>query len=223
MSLGVERSFIGSRSSRLRAINLKCTKTNERSLSIFCDFHSIEEISPMIFSHELVEKGSGAVLCSFNGTTSNAEKQKAFQFLEDLKENYPNICLSIASELFKQVNQQSMLHHYALHLIETMIKSKWPMLKPDERNTVKEQLFFIIKTSSINQFFIEPTYIRNSLAKCFIELIKRDCFDKGNTTFDELVNLMQSIAQIQSSSHLVRSSQRSFSPFEQIRTARSWN
>ena len=95
----------------------------------------------MIFSQELVEKVSAAVLCSFNGTTSNAEKQKAFQFLEDLKENHPNTCLSIASELFKQGNQQSMLHHYALHLIETMIKAKWPMLKPDERNTGERTTF----------------------------------------------------------------------------------
>nr|ACI90395.1 exportin 5-like protein [Philodina roseola] len=150
----------------------------------------------MIFSQDLVDKVSSAVLCSFNGTTSNDEKQKAFRFLEDLKENYPNICLNIAGELFKQVNQQSMLHHYALHLIENLIKSKWSNLKIDERNGVKDQLFFIIQNSSVNRLFIEPIYIRNSLGKCFIELIKRDCFDKGNTTFDELVNLMQNIGQI---------------------------
>lgn len=107
------------------------------------------------------------------------------------------ICLTISFELLKQLNQQSILHHYSLHVIESMIKSKWNLLKNDERYLIKKQLFFIIKSSYLNQTFADPIYIRNSLAKCLVELIKRDCFEKGNTTFDEIVNIIQGMTQIQ--------------------------
>jgi hypothetical protein len=46
---------------------------------------------------------------------------------------------------------------------------------------------------------MDPIYIRNSLAKCLVELIKRDCFEKVNTTLDEIVNMIQGITQIQGS------------------------
>lgn len=110
------------------------------------------------------------------------------------------ICLTVALELLKQISdQQSMLHHYGLHIIESMIKYKWNLLKNDERNFIKKQLFFIIKSSYLNQTFTDPIYIRNALAKCLVELIKRDCFEKVNTTFDEIVNIIQGMAQIQGS------------------------
>ncbi len=84
-------------------------------------------------------------------------------------------------------------------MIESIIKTKWNQFKNEERNSIKKQLFLILKSSYLNQTFTDPSYIRNSLAKCLIELIKRDCFDKGNTTFDEIVNIIQGITQIQGS------------------------
>lgn len=150
----------------------------------------------MNFTPEILDKVTSAVRCSFDGTTTNQEKQKAFQYLEQLKEDHPMICLNVSLEFFK-LNQQAMLHHYGLHLIESIIKNKWPSLKPDERNSVKDQLFYLIKSNYLNQAFLEPVFIRSSLTKCFIELIKRDCFDKGQTTLDEIVTMTQSITQIQ--------------------------
>ncbi len=70
-------------------------------------------------------------------------------------------------------------------------------MKIDERNLIKKELFFIIKSSYLNQIFTDPIYIRNSLAKCFVELIKRDCFEKVNTTLDEIVLMTQNFAQIE--------------------------
>ena len=75
--------------------------------------------------------------------------------------------------------------------MESIIKYKWTILKLDERNFVKEQLFLIIKSQYLHQLFNDPIYIRNSLAKCVVELIKRDCFEKVNTTLDEFVNMIQ--------------------------------
>ena len=150
----------------------------------------------MIFTAELLEKVTSAVLCSFDGASSNQEKQKAFEYLEDLKENHPMVCLTIAFEFFK-LNQQAMFHHYGLHLIESIIKYKWTGLKLDERTLVKDQLFLLIKSNYLTQNFIDPIYIRNSLTKCLIELIKRDCFDKGQTTFDEIVTMTQGLCQMQ--------------------------
>lgn len=138
-----------------------------------------------------------AIHCSFNSNTSNQEKQNALKYLEDLKENHSMICLTISFELLKQVHQPSVVHHYSLHMIESMIKSKWNLLKNDERYLIKKQLFFIIKSSYLNQTFTDPIYIRNSLAKCLVELIKRDCFEKVNTTFDEIVNIIQAMTEIQ--------------------------
>ena len=115
-----------------------------------------------------------------------------------MKENHPTLCLTISLELLKQNNQQVILHHYGLHLIESIIKSKWNLLKTEERNFIKKQLFFLIRNAYLNETFPDSIYIRNALAKCFVELIKRDCFEKVNTTFDEIVNIIQGITQIQS-------------------------
>ncbi len=151
------------------------------------------------FSSELFEKVISAVHCSFNSTTTNNDKQNAFKYLEDLKENHPIICSTISFQLLKQINNQPILHYYSLHLIESIIKYKWNIFKIDERNLIKKELFFIIKSSYLNQIFMDPIYIRNSLAKCLVELIKRDCFEKVNTTLDEIVNMIQGITQIQGS------------------------
>ena len=49
----------------------------------------------MIFTNELFQRVITAALCSFNPTTTNNDKQYAFTFLEDLKDNHPLICLTI--------------------------------------------------------------------------------------------------------------------------------
>ncbi|CAF0989465.1 unnamed protein product [Rotaria sp. Silwood1] len=152
----------------------------------------------MIFTNELFQRVITAVLCSFNSTTTNNDKQYALNFLEDLKENHPLISLTIGFELLKQqTNNESLLHHYGIHLIESIIKYKWTLLKPDEKYLVKEQLFILIKSSCLSQTFMDPIYIRNALAKCLVEMIKRDCFEKVNTTLDEIVLMTQTIAQIE--------------------------
>lgn len=151
----------------------------------------------MIFTSELFDKVTAAVLCSFNPKTTNDEKQNALKFLDDLKENQPIICASISFELLKQTYDQPILHHYSLNLLESIIKNKWNILKLDDRNLIKKQMFFIIKSTYLNQIFMDPIHIRNSLAKCLVELIKRDCFEKVDTTLDELVNMLQGITQIQ--------------------------
>jgi hypothetical protein len=109
------------------------------------------------------------------------------------------ICLTISFELLKQIPNQPIVHHYSFHLIESIIKYKWNQFKNEERNSIKKQLFFILQSSYLNQTFTDTSYIRNSLAKCLVELIKRDCFEKVNTTFDEIVNIIQGITQIQGS------------------------
>ncbi|CAF1464331.1 unnamed protein product, partial [Adineta ricciae] len=151
----------------------------------------------MIFTPELYERVIAAILCSFNSTTTNAEKQNALKFLEDLKENHSLLCLTIAFELLKQLNNQPVLHHYSLHLLESIIKQKWNVLRTDERNLVKKQLFALVRSTYLNQILSQAVYMRNSLAKCLVELIKRDCFEKFNTASDETINMLQEIAQIQ--------------------------
>ena len=166
----------------------------------------------MLFTQELFEKVIAAVLCSFDSSTSNKEKQNAFVFLEDLKENHPVISLTVSFELLKRANNQPILHHYGLQLIQSMIEHKWTALKNDERTLVKEQLFSMIRGTYLNQPCVDPVYIRNSLAKCLVELIKRDCFEKVNTTSDELITMIQGITQIQglSTSPLARERDPSF-------------
>ncbi|CAF4566887.1 unnamed protein product, partial [Rotaria sp. Silwood2] len=151
----------------------------------------------MTYTPELFEKVISAALCSFNSKTTNVEKRNALKFLEDLKENQPVLCSTISFELLKQTNNQSILHHFSLNLLESIIKHKWNILKLDERNLIKKQLFFIIKSTYLKQIFMDSMHIRNSLAKCLVEMIKRDCFEKVNTTLDEMVNMIQEITQIQ--------------------------
>ncbi|CAF3438746.1 unnamed protein product [Rotaria socialis] len=151
----------------------------------------------MIFTSELFDEVITAVLCSFNPKTTNNEKQNALKFLDDLKENQPILCSTISFELIKQTNSQPILHHYSLNLLESIIKHKWNILKLDDRHLIKKQLFVIINSTYLNQIFMDPIHIRNSLAKCLVELIKRDCFEKLDTTLDELVNMLQGITQMQ--------------------------
>ena len=155
----------------------------------------------LTFTNELFQRVITAVLCSFNPTTSNQEKQYALTFLDDLKENHPLICLTIGFELLKQQqqsnNNDSLLHHYGIHLIESIIKYKWTLLRNDEKVLVKEQLFLLIKSSCLNQTFMDPVYIRNALARCLVEMIKRDCFEKVNTALDEIILMTQGIAKIE--------------------------
>ena len=148
----------------------------------------------MILTNELFQRVITAVLCSFNSTTTNNDKQDALNFLEDLKENHILICLKIAFELL--TTNESLLHHYGIHLIETIIKHKWTILKSDEKHLVKEQLFILIKSSCLNQTFMNPIYIRNGLTKCLVEMIKRDCFEKVNATLDEIIYMTQMIGKI---------------------------
>lgn len=151
----------------------------------------------MLFTQELFEKVIAAVHCSFDSSTSNQEKQNAFIFLEDVKENHPITSLTVSFELLKRTKNQPVLHHYGLQLIQSIIEHKWTTLKNDERNLVKEQLFSMIRGTYLNQPCVDPVYIRNSLAKCLVELIKRDCFEKVNTTSDELITMIQAITPIQ--------------------------
>lgn len=157
----------------------------------------------MIFTNELFQRVITAVNCSLNPVTTNTDKHYALNFLEDLKENHPLICLTIGFELLKQqTNNDSLLHHYGIHLIESIVKHKWTVLKPDEKYLVKEQLFVLIKSSCLNQTFMDPIYIRNALAKCLVEIIKRDCFEKVNTTLDEIILMTQTIARIEGTFYL---------------------
>jgi hypothetical protein len=156
----------------------------------------------IVFTNELFQRVIAAVFCSLNPHTGNQDKQYALNFLDDIKENHSLISLTIGFELLKQQQQQttsnvSLLHHYGLHLIESVIKYKWTQLKSDERTCVKEQLFLLIKSSCLNQAFIDPVYIRNSLARCLVEMIKRDCFEKVNTALDEVITMTEAIVQIE--------------------------
>ena len=151
------------------------------------------------FTSDLFQRVTAAVFCSLNPNTENQEKQFAVMFLDDLKENNPLISLTIGLELLKQQSavNVSLLHHYGLHLIESIVKYKWAQLKADEKSFVREQLFLMIKSSSLNQTFMEPTFIRNALARCLVEMIKRDCFEKVNVALDEVISMTQRLAQIE--------------------------
>ena len=153
----------------------------------------------MIFTSELFQRVITAVYCSLSPNTANHEKQYALTFLDDLKENHSLISLTVGFELLKQPQSNSnasLLHHYGIHLIESIVKYKWTQLKADERTVVKEQLFLLIKSSCMNQTFMDPIYIRNALARCIVEMIKRDCFEKVNTALDEIILMTQGIAQV---------------------------
>jgi len=49
---------------------------------------------------------------------------------------------------------------------------------------------------------MDPIDIRNSLAKCLVEMIKRNWFENVNTTLDKIVNMIQGITQIQDNNSL---------------------
>ncbi|CAF0866997.1 unnamed protein product, partial [Didymodactylos carnosus] len=143
----------------------------------------------LLFTSDLFQRVISAVLCSFSQSTSNNDKHVALEYLENLKENHILLCCTIGFEFIKQ-QQQPLLHHYGIHLIENIIKYKWSALKPDERNVLEEQLFSLIKTN-LNDSFMEPIYIRTALARCTVEMIKRECFEKTNTPLEELITLTQ--------------------------------
>lgn len=153
-------------------------------------------------TNDLFQRVMAAVFCSLNPQTANQEKQFALAFLNDLKENNPLISLTIGMELLKQqtANNVALLHHYGIHLIESIVKYKWTQLKADEKQLVRDQLFLLIKGSCLSQTFMEPSFIRNALARCLVEMIKRDCFEKVNVALDEVILITQGLAQIEGSS-----------------------
>lgn len=178
--------------------------SNNNSDEIFGD--SVTKKLPeetMSFTNELFERVVMAVRCSLTPNSANIERLCALKFLDDLKENHPLISLTVGFELLKQPNNSNpnvpLLHHYGLHLIESILKYKWTLLKADEKSLIREQFFLLIKNSLLSQTFMDPIYIRNTLARCLVEMIKRDCFEKTNIALDEIIFMTQNFGQIENS------------------------
>jgi exportin-5 len=99
--------------------------------------------------------------------TSNESRRQASLFLEDLKTNdeAPYHGFTLASDK----NQQPVVRHYALSLLEYAIRHKWAEYSGEQATALRQ---WVLQLSQ--QVILEdPLYLRNKTAQLWVEIAKR--------------------------------------------------
>ncbi|KAG0647223.1 hypothetical protein D0Z07_7030 [Hyphodiscus hymeniophilus] len=99
--------------------------------------------------------------------SSNESRQQASLFLEEVKANdeAPYHGFTLASDK----NQQPVVRHYALSLLEHAIKQKWGEYSQEQAAALRE---WVLQLSQ-NIASEDPLYLRNKTAQLWVEIAKR--------------------------------------------------
>src|SRR6266536_676360 len=99
--------------------------------------------------------------------SSNESRRQASLFLEGIKANdeAPYHGFTLASDK----NQQSVVRHYALSLLEHAIKHKWVGYSQAQATALREWVLQLSQNVSPD----DPLYLRNKTAQLWVEIAKR--------------------------------------------------
>ncbi|KAF7876418.1 hypothetical protein EAF04_001510 [Stromatinia cepivora] len=102
-----------------------------------------------------------------NPYSSNQSRQQASSFLENIKaeDEAPYHGFTLASDK----SQQPVVRHYALSLLEHVIKHKWAAYSEGQASALRQ---WVIQLSQ-NLVQEDPLYLRNKTAQLWVEIAKR--------------------------------------------------
>jgi exportin-5 len=122
----------------------------------------------------------GALEVVHSPHSSNDARRQASQFLEEIKgdEEAPYHGFSLANDR----NQQAVVRHYALSLLEHAIKHRWPEYSDSQAEAVRGWVLELAQHVSPE----DPLYLRNKTAQLWVEVAKRSWAEQW-VDMDELL------------------------------------
>lgn len=138
---------------------------------------------------ELLTQIHEALNAVHNPYSSNEARKEASLFLENIKNDQaaPFHGFTLASDR----NQEAVIRHYALSLLEHAIRHRWP---EDGSEQAKELEFtmrgWVLQLSEeISQS--DPVYLRNKIAQLWVEVAKRSWGEEWTDMDDLLVKMWE--------------------------------
>ncbi|KYQ96880.1 armadillo-like helical domain-containing protein [Tieghemostelium lacteum] len=123
-----------------------------------------------------------------SSTSSNEIRQSAQVYLEEIK-NRDNCSLFAIHILKSGIQYNDYVKHFALHLIENIIKFKWYSSVESDKELLKSEILNLMSGFQPN----EQKFIREKMVTIIVEIIKRDWPQKW-------INLLESLIVISKTS-----------------------
>ncbi len=99
--------------------------------------------------------------------SSNAHRQEASRFLEDIRadEQAPYHGFGLASAK----DQSAIVRHYGLSLIEYGVRHRWSEYTPEQKQALRDWVVTLSHSTADS----DPSYITNKVAEIWVEIAKR--------------------------------------------------
>ncbi|XP_067939110.1 exportin-5-like [Watersipora subatra] len=128
---------------------------------------------------------TNAVLCSVSPSASQQDRIEAYKVLEAFKAT----AMKHSQMLYRllELGRDSRVKHYALHVIEHVIKQSWNSMPTDGKFRLKTLCVDNIAQVSES----EPSYVAEGVARCTVEIVKREWPQQWPTFISEMSDLCQ--------------------------------
>lgn len=123
------------------------------------------------------------VVSSPNAT--NQERIQATQFLESIKQQPTEQVIQLATQLVG-VQLAGFIRHFGLQLLEHLIKSQWPQYGPEQKQSITNTIFTVIKYG-LKDMFAEDSFIKQKVASLLVEVAKREFPQHWPNFFDTVL------------------------------------
>jgi len=160
----------------------------------------------------LSQQLGAAVELTMNPAIPMEERHKAFNQLEEFKENSPYG--SQCGFYLVGSSESPVVRHFGLKILEDVVKARWNSMVGEEKIFIKDSLMKLMSNGT-GHLSVEHLFIKDALARVVVELIKRewpqqwpgllqelDCLCRQGETQTELVmfvllRLVEDVATLQ--------------------------
>eukprot|EP01132_Coremiostelium_polycephalum_P008052 gene8052-9906_t len=132
---------------------------------------------------------------SLHSPLSNQEiRQNAQAFLEDIKQRPEaySYAFQILNTITTSSPQNDIVKHFALHIIENLVKNKWYNATEQEKELLKNEILNLM-SRAIN----EQKFIKEKIVTIVVEIIKREWPQRWNNLLDRLIQI-SNLGEVQS-------------------------
>lgn len=119
-------------------------------------------------------------------TASREERHRAYNALEEFKENSP-LCAQCGMLLCAKENSP-IVRHIGLQLIEHCIKLRWNAMSPDDKLLIKEAATRLVAEGT-QGLLVEQAHIKDAVSRIIVEMVKREWPQQWPTFLQELRQL----------------------------------
>jgi len=123
-----------------------------------------------------------AILATHDPTTSNQQRQQAFELLEKIKAN-PSETVKTSLRLVQ--SKDPRIQHYALHSVEVLIKMGWDKLDPGMRENLKKYACQLFSNGSK----LQQHFLREKICDLVTQIALRDWPQRWGNMLPTLYNL----------------------------------